>query len=161
MLTTQGDAFALGVMIGDILSEFTYWNQIKDDPYFTDQTISFPSPANIESGISSNLKELLVKNPANRMSLSTFAKSSLFQTMTTKKIAEIEPQKMTETLEQFGNSLKIVSSDVKVISGKMHKMNLNLNSLIASHSRKLNQTTRSHWDTKQVCNNTCELFCFS
>ncbi len=73
-MSLQGDAFALGMMIGDILSGFTYWQSVKDSPSFSDYETPFPIPDLVDEAIASKFEGLIKKNPLGRLSVSGFAK---------------------------------------------------------------------------------------
>jgi hypothetical protein len=129
-MSLQSDAFALGMMIGDILSGFAYWQSVKDSPSFSDYETPFPIPDLVDEAITSKFEGLIKKNPLERLSVSGFADSQIFKMMNTKKIATMGDQKIQTTLMDMNSHIRQVSNQVQDMAGKLSKMSKNLNNFL-------------------------------
>ena len=92
-LSNPGDAFALGVMIADILTGFKYWEHIKDVQDYSNSSVAFPEPEGVEVVITSKLKGLLEKVPGQRSTISSFSEFKMFKSMTLKRVMTISDTK--------------------------------------------------------------------
>lgn len=77
-LSTQTDSFALGMMIADILSGFTYFKELNADKNYSNVAYPFGLPVCSVLGaeLSEKAQELLVKAPSKRVSVAVFANYS-------------------------------------------------------------------------------------
>jgi hypothetical protein len=138
-----GDAFALGMMIIDCLSNFRYWLSVEHDPNFEKYDIPFELPESIDASIKSKLAGLVAKDPLKRLSISAFSKSSIFKVMNTKLLQDIGDQNIVKTLGKIEERVQKVDSHVKqglvVLDSKISKMHKNLNHFLPAIQENLMQ----------------------
>ena len=111
-LTIQGDAFALGMMITDILAGFTFWDIIKNTADYSnlEVPIQFPNFPDIDAELDTKVQALLVKNPIKRMSIATFSEANVFKVATSpRKPSEIGNMKIHEAMNRFSDRGKVTS----------------------------------------------------
>ena len=106
-LTIQADAFALGMMIVDILSDFNYWNLVKSDR--SGDQYQLPNYSGLGFELMSKVQDLVIKNPIKRISVSTFAEYSLIKAPVPPVSSKSqETGRLLNAIEKFGSGSKIV-----------------------------------------------------
>ena len=142
-LSHRGDAFALGVMLTDILSGFQFWHSIENDPEYDNYEVPFVIPDGIDPNIKPKLSAMIVKDPLNRITITAFSKSSIFKTMNTKTIEEIGNNNIKQVLGNIESKVSKVDSHVKqgmlAIDQKLTKLHRNLNEFLPAIQDNLMQ----------------------
>ncbi|KAJ3359757.1 hypothetical protein HDU91_004823, partial [Kappamyces sp. JEL0680] len=101
------DVFALGCMVGDLLTNFSFYSELDvDSDAYLDEEIDVPIPDKIPHIFREKLPQLLAKVPSKRCTISALRNSSMFKDLSTVARQELGRENFGKSLDALQTSMQ-------------------------------------------------------
>jgi serine/threonine protein kinase len=138
------DIFALGMMIIDIFSGFTFYQQEFSKPEYCDFNRNFDLPPSIPQSFKEKLLLMVSKDRSRRITISKFAESQVFKDLSTTQKYQLGIENMQEkfdtlTMQLSKDSLKLDCINTKLddVTGLLDEINSKLDRFLPAIQQNL------------------------
>jgi hypothetical protein len=116
------DIFALGMMIIDIFSGFTYYQQEFNKPEYCDLNVELDMPDSVPQSFTEKLSLMVSKDRSKRIPVTKFAQSQVFKDLSTTQKHQIGLENMQDRFDSLTMQISKDSSKLDSISTRVDDM---------------------------------------